>query len=295
MSKRKSFLLIPILLSCIMALSSCAAIPAGKYENLKDTSHSLLQGTSDTYIRIEKLQRRFVTATAPDKPIDRETFKPQIEGQSFDLVPELRYREAAFEVLVNYLKVLSTLSSKDYMADIDKASLELSGSLQTLLESSKVVDSAKAPQIAGIFATIIDAVSHPIMERKRLEALKSIMDSSQGDLEKLSALITGSNQKIRIMVEKMLDRIIAHANLARPPYQSAQRYNFDKDMAEQIEEVQEIASSLDAINAGILKIPLAHKETRDALDEKPTKMEAMKELVKEAQRVSKFYRSLNIK
>ncbi len=296
MFKRKINLLIPVLLLCIIVLSACAtSAPISKYQALKDSSQSLLTNTTDTYTRIEKLQRRFVITTAFDKPINQDTFKPQIDGQSYDLVPELRYREAAFEVLVKYLTVLSVLSSKDYMADIDKASIELSGSLQTLIESSKVVDSAHAPQVAGIFATLIDTISRSIIESKRIDALKSIMDSSQGDLEKLAGLFAGSNKKIQDFVEKMRGPIIAHANSARPLYKSAHRYDFDKDIAEQIQEIHEILASLISISNGVAKIPIAHKEIRETLDKKPSNMEALKGLVQEAQRVNKFYRSLNSK
>jgi hypothetical protein len=295
MFERKNHLLTPVLLLFIIALSSCASVPVSKYQALKESSQSLLTNTTDTYTRIEKLQRRFVITSAPDSPINQDTFKPQIDGQSYDLVPELRYREAAFEVLVKYLTVLSVLSSKDYMADIDKASIDLSASIQTLMKKTKVVDSAHAPQVAGIFATLIDTISRPIIELKRIEALKSIMDSSQGDLEKLTGLLVGSNNKIETFVKKMNGTVIAHANLSRPPYQSAYRYEFDKDIAEQIQEIQEILASLDSISDGVAKIPKAHKEIRETLDKKPSNMEALKDLVQEAQSVNKFYRSLNSK
>jgi len=294
--RRKSNLLSYVLLLWIIALSACAtSAPIGKYQALKNSSQSLLSNTTDTYTRIEKLQRRVVITSAPDKPINEDTFKPQIDGQSYDLVPELRYREAAFEVLVKYLTVLSVLSSKDYMADVDKASIELSGSHQSLMESSKIIDSAHASQVAGIFATMIDAIGRPIIETKRIDALKSIMDSSQGDLEKLAGLLVGSNKKIQVLVEKMSNSIIGHANLTRPPYQSAQRYDFDKNIAEQIQEIQEILASLNSISDGVAKIPIAHKEIRETLDKKPSNMEALKSLVQEAQRVNKFYRSLDSK
>lgn len=294
MRKKEIGLFAVVSLLCFIVLSACASVPASKYQVLKDSSQSLLTNTTDTYTRIEKLQRRYIVTKAPDKPIDLNTFKPLTgDGQSYDIVPELRYREQAFEVLVKYINVLSALSSKDYMSDIDKASIELSGSLQTLIEQSKVVDAAQAPQVAGISATLIDAVSRLIIEEKRMDALKSIMDSSQGDLEKLVALLVGSNDKIKSSVMNRRVTIIAHANFARPPYNSPDRYDYDKTIADQLQEIEEMLASLDAINIGISKIPVAHKEIRDSLDKKPSKMEALIGLVQEAQRVNKFYRSLN--
>jgi hypothetical protein len=41
------------------------------------------------------------------------------------------------------------------------------------------------------------------------------------------------------------------------------------------------------------QIPNAHEEIRDLLDKKPSDFEALKSLVKEAQRADSFYRGLN--
>lgn len=296
MRKKNICLLVLVSLLCAVAmLSACVpSVSVVKYQILKDSSQSLLTNTVDTYTRIEKLQRRFVVTSAPDKTINLNTFKPLTDdGQSYDIVPALRYREQAFEVIVKYLNVLSALSSKDYMSDIDKASIELSSSLQTLVEKTNVMDAAKAPQVAGIFSTLIDTISRPIVEEKRIDALKSIMDSSQGDLETLTKLLVGSNTKIRDFVEKARDSIIQHSNIARPPYKSSLRYDYDKNIADQLQEIEDILASLDTISKGMTKLPAAHKEIRDSLEQKPSNMEALKGLVQEAQRVNKFYRSLS--
>ncbi len=280
-------------LFCVIVLSACASAPVGKYKVLKDSSQSLLTNTTDTYTRIEKLQARFVVTAAEDKPIDLNTFKPLIGGQSFDITPALRYREQAFEVLVKYLNVLSVLASKDYLSDIDKASIELSSSLQTLIEKTNAVDAANAAKVAGIFGTLVDTLSRPIVEAKRIDALKTIMDSSQEDLQTLTKLLTGSNTKIKGFIEEARKSIINHANAARPQYNSPLRYDYDKNIADQLQEIEEISASLDAINKGIEKIPAAHKEIRVSLDQKQNSIEALKGLVQEVQRVNKFYRSLS--
>jgi len=293
MKKIKIGRLVTISLFCVILLSACASAPVGKYKVLKDSSQSLLTNTTDTYTRIEKLQARFVVTAAEDKPIDLNTFKPLIGGQSFDITPTLRYREQAFEVLVKYLNVLSVLASKDYMSDIDKASIELSSSLQTLIEKTNAVDAANAAQVAGIFGTLVDTLSRPIVEAKRIDALKSIMDSSQEDLQTLTKLLTGSNTKIKGFIEEARKSIINHANAARPQYNTPLRYDYDKNIADQLQEIEEISASLDAINKGIEKIPAAHKEIRVSLDQKQNSIEALKGLVQEVQRVNKFYRSLS--
>ena len=119
------------------------------------------------------------------------------------------------------------------------------------------------------------------------------MDSSQEDLQTLTKLLTGSNTKIKGFIEEARKSIINHANAARPQYNTPLRYDYDKNIADQLQEIEEISASLDAINKGIEKIPAAHKEIRVSLDQKQNSIEALKGLVQEVQRVNKFYRSLS--
>lgn len=294
MNARKLFLLLTIAILTLIVLA-CATIPTAKYQALKDSSQSLLTSTSDTYTRIEKLQRRFVITSAPDKPINRDTFKPIEEGQSYDIVPELLYREAALGVIVKYFAALNSLASKDYMSDVDKASLELSSSVKTLLVTSKKISKEDSAKYAGILATAIDTISRPIIETERIKALRSIMKDSQPDLEKLVSLIKGSNLKIKKYVDEALVGILHHVNNSRPNYGSPQRYDYDKNIAELIDEVVAINSSLEGINSAIEKIPTAHKEIKGDLEKKPTKMEALTSLISEAERINKYYRSLESK
>jgi hypothetical protein len=105
---------------CLLCLIGCAArIPNTKYALLQQSTSSLLSTVEDTYTRIERLQQRFAVTTAPDSAIDRMRFKPKIGGQSYDLTPELQFREAAIEVLLNYMNVLQAFSSKDYLNIIE--------------------------------------------------------------------------------------------------------------------------------------------------------------------------------
>ena len=282
-----------IIICCLITICSCAPqIPIAKFETLKESSESVLANTIDTYSRIEKLQRRFSIITAPDSEIDRNTFKPIIEGQSFDLTPELRFREAAFDVLVTYTVVLHSLSSKNYMAKVDKSSQQLAGSINNLIETSEEMKGVDAAKASGIFATLVNTISREIVKQKRMNALKQVMDLAQDDLEKVSKLIVGSNVKIKSAVGIMLNRIIAHANVARPAYGTAERYPFDFQIAEIITGVEDIESSLETMNTAISKIPEAHKEIRNGLDKKQTSLQALQLLVKEAQRANKFYRNV---
>jgi hypothetical protein len=278
------------LLLAATLLFSCASIPVGKYEALNDSSRQILAGTTDTYTRIEKLQRYFAVVTAPNEPITADFFKPEVDGQSFDITPELRFRETALEVMVKYTTFLSALSSKDYQSDVDKASQDLAGSLKNLVSS--VSDTADAAKASGIAATLVNVISKQVIEHRRADALRKAMDMAQDDITGLSNLIIGSNKKITDFVLLMQGRIIAHANAARPAYGSADRITFDSNIAVLLAEIADVNASLDSVSSAIAKIPGAHKEVRAALDKKPTTLEALQSLVQEAQRANKFYRNL---
>ena len=280
---------------CVLILfGGCASIPEGKFEVLKNSSQSLLTNTKDTYVRIEKMQRRFAVVTAPNSKIDIDTFKPKIGEQSFDLTPELRFRESAFEVLVKYNQVLYGISSKDYMGAVDKASQELAGSLNNLNQSSLKMSKDDASKASGIIATFIDLTGKEIVKGRRADALRKVMDLHQKDIENLSVLIVGSNDKIGKYVKIMVERILTHANFAmRPDYGSASRYFFDMEIAEVIAETEDIQASLSSVNKGVLKIPEAHKEIRDELDKKPTNLDALHSLIQEVENANSFYRTLS--
>ena len=286
--------IIQILLCCIIIFCSCAPqIPVGKYELLEDSSCSILANTIDTYSRIERLQRRFAITTAPDSEINRDLFKPQIAGQSFDLTPELRFRESAFHVLVKYVTLLRVLSSKDYLSEVDKASQMLAGNLKNFTETSKMMKGSDPSRASGISATLANIIGRPLVKRKQLNALKEVMNLAQSDLEGLSELIVGSNKKIKTAVGIMLDRIIAHANAARPAYGTIERYRFDVEIADIITEVEEIEASLESMNTAILEIPNVHAQIRSEIEQKQTNLEALQVLIQEAQRASNFYRNLS--
>ena len=253
---------------------------------------NLLQGTTDTYTRIEKLQRRFLVATAGTGPLTAKSFDPVVDGTSIDLTPVLRFREAALEVLVRYTEILKGLAQEDFEAEVNQASEQLAVSLRSL-GSTAAPDNAIADQASGVLATIADTVGRIIVEKKRLDALKEVMDMAQPALDKLTPLIEQSNEKIKQLVTLMFDRILAHRNTSRPAFDDPRRIEFDTKVADETAEVKAILASLDGLNNGIRSIPGAHKEIRSMLDEKPgVSKEALQQLIQEGQRINKFYRSV---
>ncbi|HEX9972152.1 MAG TPA: hypothetical protein VGD14_08790 [bacterium] len=286
--------LILISVICLLLFGRCAArIPVGKYRLLQKSKSSLINSTKDTYTRIEKLQRLYTVTTAPDSAIHRDTFKPQIDGISFDLKPELRFREDALSVLFNYINVLCAFSAKDYLEEIDLATLELGASLNSFYESCNVATPSGASEFTGIFTTLMNQLTRELVKQGKRNALKKSMDLAQNDIDELARLISGSNMKIKMTIGIMLDRIIDHANQVRPRYFTLERIPFDTKIEQVITEADEIEASLDSLGAAILTLAKAHRELRQKFDDKKATLESLKEFMKEAQRINKFYRSLN--
>ena len=276
----------------VWLVAACApTVPSGKYELLADSSQQLLQGTTDTYSRIEQLQRNFLVATAGSDPLTRDSFQPVVGAESIDLTPELRFRENALGVLVNYTDLLKALAQEDFEADVDKASAKLAGSLNSL-GSTVSSDKDTVGKASGILSTIANTVGRMVVEKKRLSALKSVMDDAQPALNDLSLLFTKSNNKIKQVVNLMFDRILAHENKNRPTAPDPHRFEFDSRVAREITEVKAILKAMDSLNDGVASVPVAHQEIRNSLDQKASAKEALQRLVEEGQRVNKFYRSV---
>jgi hypothetical protein len=270
---------------------STTTVPIGKYDVLAESSQTILKGTTETYTRIEKLQQRFFVETASDAPLTRDTFRPVLDGQSFDLTPELRFRETALEVLVRYALVLQAFAKRDFAGEVDKATEELAGSVKALTAAA-APDNESFAKASGLLAPVVNIIGRAIVQGKRLEALKMVMDAAQPDLAKLTQLITGSNAKITRAVDTMLSRIVARRKERRPAITAANRVLFDTEVALLISEADEIKDALDQLSASLEKVPSAHAEIRKILDETPTGLEAVQQLVKEVQRIDKLYRSI---
>ena len=281
------------LLWIALILSGCSAtIPVGKYDTLKSSTELLASNTADTFLRIERLQRRFTVVTAPDSPLTMNTFRPAFGGMSFDIVPELNFRESALNVIVRYTRALYTLSSKDYVSDVDKASQEFAAGVKDFAENAGAQRSGEAAVASGALATLVDVMGRQVVNQGREEGLRMAMDTAQQSITELCNLIAGSNTRISQAVDLMAGRILAHANTIRPPFATAGRYEFDAGMAEFADEIASIHGSLDVMSRAVKHIPRAHKEIREALAKHQSTFESLHSLIQEVQRASKFYRSL---
>lgn len=271
--------------SCVL-LASCTTVPVGRYQALRAAGQDVLEKTSETYARIEKRQRGFAVLTAPNQPLTANSFRPTVQGASYDIAPELRYRENALGVLVSYASVLEALASKDFESGVDRSAQELASRLRAL-------DSGpNAKEISNVFAAVVDSVGREVTNRMRKRALATAMDMAQPAVDKLCLLIQGSNDKITVFVGLMRDRYVAHANADRPAYGTAARYRFDLEIADVLEETGQIIEALKSTSTAVGQLPQAHREIRESLDHKERPLTALREMLAETRRLQGFYKSL---
>jgi hypothetical protein len=285
-----------IILLVLLTNGCSAVIPVGKYDVLAGSGNVILDSTSETYTRIEKIQKNQMIEQAGIKSeLKRDTFLPIIEvdgkKESFDITPELQFREDALQVLVNYTDLLQAFAKNDFEGDVDVAAEEFAGSVKSLVSTADP-NNENAQKVTGILATVIDVIGREIVRKERLDGLKKIMDSAQPSIVELASLIADDNKKIKEFVKQAIDTILRHKNTQRPPINTIQRTNFDTDVSQIVSEADEVNVALESISGAIGQIPPAHDEIRKLLDEKPRGFEALQQLVKEVQRIDKFYRTV---
>lgn len=281
-------------------LSGCPAIPTGRLDALAKSGNAVHQKFTETNVRIERIQRRFIVMSATAGNLSVDTFKPVIAGVSIDVVPEIRFREDAIEVVARYLDVLQAFARKDFQTDIDAASKDLAGSVKSLAdtigEKKDATDAQKklmAP-VPGILATVVNAIGTAVVEEKRFDAIKTVMPKGQIALDAIAALLESDVQLIKTILDKHLAGMLGHASAARATLKvdTEACFRFDAEMADVIDEVGQVKSALDGISKTATAIGKAHAEAIEVLSKPLTPEDSLRALVAEAKRLNKFYRDL---
>lgn len=268
------------------ALAGCGSVPVGRYEAFRMATESVQDATEDTFLRIEKRQRDFVVLTAPDTLLTSQTFKPAIGGQSFDIRGQLETRDAAVETLVAYAKTLEGLAGKDFSTEVDRATQNLAASLRRLSTSPTGAAAANG------FASAVDTITRVVTSESRKNALKEVMGVAQPGIEALVRLFHEDKAKIATFSDLMKASYINHAQRARPPFGTWDRYRFDQEIAAVLEEFEQVQGALSAADVSLAKLPDAHRQLHEALDDRERPMDALRDMIREARQLQKFYRAL---
>jgi hypothetical protein len=277
----------------VFAGGCAASIPEARFHVLAGSGSRILATTTETYAHILKLEQAFIVASTGDEKLTPDSFRPTVEGKSFDLEPELALREAALVVLVKYLQVLEAFASTDGEADVDEASLELGAAIQGLMEAAGH-DADQSAKVSGILATGVDAIGRELAAGQRSRALARVMDASQKDVERLAGLVSQSHTKLDRAIGVMVAQLVTRANLIRPAAGTAARDEFYRALLVELREAADARAALAAMAEATRDIPVAHAQIRQSLHEARAPLDALKSLAHKAEQAGRFYGSTQV-
>jgi len=314
-----------ILFYGVLALSGCANVLTASYDTLSASTQAVSASSTDTYTRFLKLEQKkdvlsASSAAIGSKPGDSAsdigltTFDPLTEKNT-TYRKELEKREAALGILVNYTKVVDAFANKDYRADVDKASTQLTASINsfgTSLDKS-FPNYPNEKQALALLGTFVSELGGIIANHERETALKQIMTDAQPWIVKLTDLLIHDNTQLEAATDDLLnidasikkddghggsvtmqDRgILASYNLLLKSAQGMDRLALVQQASDTIAEAKEIKLALAALSNALAKIPAAHQQMLASLDKPSSSLTALTDLVAEAQRANQFYQTLN--
>jgi hypothetical protein len=273
-------------IGAFFAMGCAPALPRARFHVLSNSGARILATTNETYARIARLEDAFIVASAGDEKLTPDSFRPVIEGRSFDLLPELAIRSQALTVLVHYFDVLEAFATND-AAGVDEAALELGASVRSLMDAAGTGEHAK--EVSGILATGIDVIGKEITAGQRAGALERVMAASQKDVERLAELVGQSHAKLERAIDVMVAQIVARANVIRPPAGSALRDEFHAALYRTLRDARAARASLAEMAEALRGIPGAHAQIQKSLREKATPLDALQALASRAERAGRFY------
>lgn len=273
-----------VLVALLMGLVGCTSIPTGRYEAFSTASNTVSTQMADTYARIEKRERDFAVITALDKPLSFDSFDPNAGAIHYGIGDQLKKRQAALDVIVKYAQALESLAGKDFATSVDRSAQDLAASLRGISGTDAVS--------ANIFGTVVDGLAKAATESMRKDALKRVMNAGQPGVDAICSQMQKDNDKIATFVNTMRDRYVAHAQAARPKYGTWERYKFDLEVANTLDEFHQINAALISSSLVIQEIPEAHRQILKSLDEHAQSLDALHDMLREAQNLRGFYRSL---
>lgn len=282
MSRR---LRVAMLLLTATALGGCSSVPAGRFQAFSSADAAILDQMGGTTDRIQRKLRQFVVLTAPDEALAPDSFEPVVNGKKFDINDQLQARIAVLNVIVNYAHALELLTGSNYADAVDKASQELAASLKGVKGLNGDASNA--------FSTVVDGLAKGATGYMRKRALKDVMANGQRGLDVICIQLQQDIQKTRPYVNLMRDRYIARANAARPKYATADRYPFDLQVANELDEYRQIDRALVAMSQAIQGIPDAHRQMLLSLDDSAKPLDALHNVISNAQNLRNFYRGLS--
>ncbi len=271
-------------------------VPAGKLNLFQNAIHTLHETTVETFIRIEELEGKYaVMSIDVNDALEVDSFTPVLDGRRLETLTDLRFREAAAEVMADYATLLHAVSAGDGREAVDAGAETLAASVG-ILQHAPVPDGIGPAEVAGIFDGVMADLDAVRAEADRRKVLTPLMTGAQVDLQRLSTLIIRDHGKLKTLVHQMIRGIIESANDRRPLREDSidpALTAFDSRIASLVKESGEIRAALDDIMAGFAQVPEAHFAIRNLLGQELEGLPALQELVRKAQKVRRRYRALD--
>ncbi|GBC60418.1 hypothetical protein DENIS_1370 [Desulfonema ishimotonii] len=171
----------------LLLISGCA-VPLNHIGAFSQASADLAQNAADAYERINEstIERRIYDIAADSElSPDENTFRKLLPGRDMVARTELLRGVEA------YARALGQLAAADFREEIDTASKELYGALGKLKTTydSYAKDALPLPDKSlSVIAASINAIGTVIVEKKRCEALKTVVIQADPAIQKSMAL-----------------------------------------------------------------------------------------------------------
>jgi hypothetical protein len=199
-----SMLMVCLLLTC----TGCSTPSLSQIKQFGSASSSLGEQARKAFdlAATASVDRKIydVAADSTKGPTD-DTFQGIFSG---DKAESLALRLRVLDALANYSGALQKLAEADLATGIDTASKDLNGSLIALRATYQKASGKSLPLTdadIGIISTAIDAIGKAVVEAKRRSAIKTIIITSDGAVQKAAELITsdlGSNSDLASFVKE---------------------------------------------------------------------------------------------
>ena len=152
---------LPALLPLLL-LAACATPPNKPFSDFDQATRKVQLSTGNTLERIQHNARLNAVLTAPNAPLNPDTFRLQTgSGASYDLAPALGQLQATLDTLALYARTLNGLAGdREAEARVDAAQ-DLADSIQDLKRQGGNEDAAK------ILATAADALGRQLTAAQR--------------------------------------------------------------------------------------------------------------------------------
>ncbi|MCD5360534.1 MULTISPECIES: hypothetical protein [Chromobacterium] len=278
---------LPALLPLLL-LAACATPPNKPFSDFDQATRKVQLSTGNTLERIQHNARLNAVLTAPNAPLNPDTFRLQTgSGAGYDLAPALGQLQATLDTLALYARTLNGLAGdREAEARVDAAAQDLADSIQDLKRQGGNEDAAK------ILATAADALGRQLTAAQRQAALRKVMATAQPGLELLADNSHRALSMLPAYLTVIRDSLLRHANFSRPPYGSWQRYQFDLAIADRLRELERIEAALQASDQAIQGFPAANRQLLQNLDAPASSLQALRAFAAEARRLRDFYREL---